>query len=311
MADAAITGLLCEGVTCPQSTGLGGGFVMTIFTAATGKVETLNAREMAPGKAFKDMFQNTTDLKGGIAVAVPGELKGYWELHQKYGKLEWPRLFRPVIELCRRGAEVSKYLANILNKSKATILNSPTLAEVFINPKTNDVYQQGDLVKRLKLAETLEVIAIHGAEAIYGPNGTIGQRIVEDVQKDGGILTTDDLMAYNVKWGAPAARTFENKKTLHSFTLPGSGALAVFMMNVLDNYLMDGPVLRSYQRIAETFKYAYARRSLLGDSDEGVAVTKNLTNVEYALDIRSKLLDNVTVNDHVYYGGIFGPTNVS
>lgn len=70
MADAAITALLCEGVTCPQSTGLGGGFVMTIFTKQTNKVETLIARDVAPLMATEDMFVNVTKVAGGKAMYV-------------------------------------------------------------------------------------------------------------------------------------------------------------------------------------------------------------------------------------------------
>lgn len=282
---------------------------MTIFTAATGKLETLNAREVAPGKASKDMFGNGT-VSGGKAIAVPGELKGYWELHQKYGKLEWSRLFKPVIELCRRGHEVSKYLANILRKFKSVVVNSPSLAEIYINPATNDVYKEGDFVKRLKLADTLEEIAEKGAAAMYD-NGTLAQRLIEDIRREGGIISVEDLMAYKVQWGTPATRTFESNKTLHTFSLPGSGSLVVFIMNVLNNYLPDGHALRSYQRITETLKYAYARRSLLGDSVEAEAIVKNLTDLNYATNIRNRIEDTRTYNDYKHYGGMFESANVS
>lgn len=76
VADAAISTMLCEGVTCPQSTGLGGGFLMTIYIKSSGVVETLNAREVAPKKASQNMFVNITNaaLEGGLSIAVPGEV---------------------------------------------------------------------------------------------------------------------------------------------------------------------------------------------------------------------------------------------
>lgn len=54
--DAAIAALFCEGVASPQSMGLGGGFLMTIYIKETGEIETLNARETAPAAATKDMY---------------------------------------------------------------------------------------------------------------------------------------------------------------------------------------------------------------------------------------------------------------
>jgi len=67
--DAAIATLFCEGVACPQSMGLGGGFVMTIYNKTTGEVHTINAREHAPLAATEDMFNgNSTLSQKGILI---------------------------------------------------------------------------------------------------------------------------------------------------------------------------------------------------------------------------------------------------
>lgn len=263
-ADAAIAVLLCEGVTCPQSTGLGGGFVLTIYKKNEGKVETLIARDVAPLVATEDMFVNDTEVKGPRSIAVPGELKGYWELHKKYGNLPWARLFQPTIELCRKGHIVSEYLAGILSKRRNVVLNSPTLSEIYVDPETKDVYQKGKLVKRIKLAETLELIAKEGADTLYN-NGTLAQMLLKDIKNEGGILTTEDFMAYNVRWEKPATVNLIKNRTLYSVSLPGSGAMVAFIMNILNGHLNDGPTVKSMHRIAEAFKFAYAKRSELAD----------------------------------------------
>lgn len=69
-ADAAIATLFCEGVAVPQSCGLGGGFFLTIYTKSTGKVETLNAREVAPKAATEDMFVGETTVTGIMLIAI-------------------------------------------------------------------------------------------------------------------------------------------------------------------------------------------------------------------------------------------------
>jgi len=306
-ADAAVTALLCEGVTCPQSTGLGGGFFMTIFTKATNKTEVLTAREVAPLLSSETMFENVEQVNGGKAIAVPGELKGMWELHQKYGKLKWAQLFEPVIKLCRKGHIVSRYLANIFTKRKHIILASSTLSEIYIDPITNDTYKVGQLIKRPVLADTLELISKEGADTLYN-NGTLAQQIVQDIQKEGGIVSIDDFLKYEVRWESPLTIQLKNNKTLHSFPLPGSGPLLLFILNVLNNYLPDGVSLRTMQRITETFKYAYAMRMELGDGKyvkEAIDAGNNLTDIAYAMYIRSKLNDVRTSNDYRDYGTQF------
>lgn len=129
-ADAAIAVMMCEGVTCPQSTGLGGGFVMTIYTKETRKVDTLIARERAPAAATETMFNGMPEEAsqvGGLSIAVPGELAGLWELHQKYGVLDWADLIEPTIKLCEEGHVMSSYLYNILSSRTQRILDNPSL----------------------------------------------------------------------------------------------------------------------------------------------------------------------------------------
>lgn len=262
--DAAIATLFCEGVTCPQSMGLGGGFLATIYTKSDGKVESLTARETAPKAATVDMYVNRT-VTGALAIAVPGELKGYWEMHQKYGKLPWAALVEPTIELCRRGHIVTVYLARILERNNELISTTPSLAAVFVNPVTKHVWQENDLIKRIALAETLQTIADEGVDTLYN-NGTIAQKLIPEITALGGILTTEDLMEYKVRWEDPEASTIINNYTMYTNPLPATGLLITFMLNVLSGYEPSTPSIESLHRMAETFKFAYAERTELGDA---------------------------------------------
>lgn len=197
VADVAVATIICEGITCPQSSGLGGGFLLTIYTKKTGIIETLNARETAPKLATSSMFVNDPkgSERGGKAVAVPGELKGLWELHQKYGKLPWATLIEPSIKLAREGHIVSPYLQFIFNGSEEDFHSEPSLREIYVNPKTNSTYKLNDLIKRPKLANTLEVIAREGADSIYG-GGSLAKELIQEIKARGGILTDEDLLEY-------------------------------------------------------------------------------------------------------------------
>lgn len=196
-ADAAVAVMFCESVACSQSTGLGGGFVMTIYTRATRKAETLIAREPAPAAANETMFNEldpTASQVGGLSVAVPSELAGLWELHRKYGVLKWADLVEPSIKLCEDGHKMSKFLHRMLTKKIDKVRSDPSLSDVFLDPGTGLPFPVGHKVKRPQLAKTLKVIARDGASAFY--DGELTKLLLEDIQENGGIITAQDLKNY-------------------------------------------------------------------------------------------------------------------
>lgn len=114
--DAVIAVAFCYGVTQPQASGIGGGFLATVYIKSRHKIETINAREVAPLKISVDMYKenSTSTYEGGLSIAVPTEVKGLWELHQKYGVLSWKTLIKPAIDLAEKGFTVPSYLAKVL-----------------------------------------------------------------------------------------------------------------------------------------------------------------------------------------------------
>lgn len=280
---------------------------MTIYIKEKNTVECLDAREVAPKNANENMFQNKSSLEGGLSIAVPSELKGLWELHQKYGKLPWKELFAPVIKLCREGHEVTDYLAKVLRVKETSIKEIPSLREVFVDPNTNELWNAGDKIKRPALADTLETIANDGAETVYSM-GKVGRQLLDDIKEFGGILTEEDFAEYKVKWMKPVEATLKDGEHLYSMPLSGSGPLLIFIMNLLKEYDFKHDTL-SYHRIMEAFKIAFGRRSDLADPDfaEGVKeLVQNLTSYEFAQEMRKKIDDEKTSNDISFYGGNFG-----
>lgn len=93
-----------------QSMGIGGGFLMTIYKKSEGKSYTLNAREAAPLSSKPDMYgsDEKKSKSGPLAIGVPGELKGYWAAHIKFGKIPWKELILPTVELCENGYNLTK-----------------------------------------------------------------------------------------------------------------------------------------------------------------------------------------------------------
>lgn len=128
--DAAIATLFCEGIACAQCMGLGGGFLATIYDASTGEVRVLNARERAPAATTEDMYANVSSTVGGLAMAVPGELRGYGALNREYGRLPWRDLVKPTADLCRRGHQVNSYMARALDRYSNEIKAEPSMRYV-------------------------------------------------------------------------------------------------------------------------------------------------------------------------------------
>lgn len=288
--------------------GLGGGFVAVGYDRASEQAYSLNARETAPAAADRDMFNNVTQVVGIQAFAVPGELRGYGELHSRYGRLPWRRLVQPSIELARHGYPITTFLGKVLVSDFAEIVpKTPAFREIFWNEQENRLVRIGEIVRRVKYAETLELIAAEGAATMYDPNGTVAQRLVEDVREMDGLVTMQDLKNYKVQWSQPDEATIYGGTKLYTTPLPASGSILVFIMNMLDGYLPKslGFSVTFYHRLMEAFKFAYAKRSDLGDPNfvpDAVQLAKTLTDPEFARQYRAKIDDRQTFNDTEHYG---------
>lgn len=285
---------------------------MTIYIKEKNLVECLDAREVAPAAATRDMFVNATgkaSLEGGLSIAVPGELKGMWELHKKYGKLKWSEVIQPIIDLCQKGHIVTEYLARVLRVKETDIKSIPSLAEIFVDPNTKEIWNENDRIKRPELAKTLEIIAKEGADTVY-KMGKIGKQLVDDIKEFGGIVTEDDIKNYQVKWTRPLVTTMKNGEKLYTMPLSGSGSILVFVMNLLKGFDMKPDAL-SYHRMIEAFKFAYARRADLADPKfwpKAEELEKNLTSMQYANEVRKRIDDEIT-HEPDYYGAHFDAPN--
>ncbi|XP_062701867.1 glutathione hydrolase 1 proenzyme-like isoform X4 [Aedes albopictus] len=117
VVDATLATMFCAGLSNMQSMGIGGGFIMNIYIKNDNAAYTLDAREITAMAAAEDMHLHdpSTTNEGPLSIATPGELKGYWEAHKRFGKLQWKEVLEPTLNICRNGFEMSKHMFDSLH----------------------------------------------------------------------------------------------------------------------------------------------------------------------------------------------------
>lgn len=125
-------------------------------------------------------------------------------------------------------------------------------------------------MKRPKYAETLQTIANEGIDTFY--TGKLADQIVKEIQDRGGIITKDDLAKYEIDYDEALNVTLNDSLTAFTTQAPSSGPILIFILNILRGYKVNINDLKDtktaslfYHRLIEAFKFAYAKRSELGD----------------------------------------------
>ncbi|XP_007955576.1 glutathione hydrolase 5 proenzyme [Orycteropus afer afer] len=270
--DAAIAALVCTSVVNPQSMGLGGGVIFTIYNASTGKVEIINARETVPASPAPDLLDQCERAQplgtGAQWIGVPGELWGYAEAHRRHGRLPWAQLFQPTIALLRGGHRVPPILGLFLQSSLLQpALNASSLRQLFFNG--TEPLKPQDPLPWPALATTLETVATEGVEAFY--TGALAKVLVEDIAKEGGRLTLQDLAAFRPDVVDSLELPLDDY-TLYSPPPPGGGAVLSFILNVLRGFNFSAETVATaegrvdmYHRLVETLKFAEGQKWRLRD----------------------------------------------
>jgi len=299
--DAAVAVGYALAVVHPCCGNIGGGGFMLIHLA-NGKNIFLNFREKAPLAANAKMYLNKNgDLipdkstEGYLAVGVPGTVMGFELALKKYGTMTRQQVMAPAIALAEKGFVLRPGDIAILDKGTAHFQRQAKIAAVFL--KKGKPYQVGDRLQQKDLAQTLRYIAQTGVAGFY--KGKIAKAIVEDSQKNGGILTMKDFAQYKVEELTPLVCSYHGYQVL-SAPPPSSGGVALCeMLNILEAYPLKKLGFHSSQGshyIIEAMRFAFAdRNNKLGDPDFVKNPVTTLISKEYAAQIRKEIyLDRST-----------------
>ncbi|EEZ1444486.1 gamma-glutamyltransferase [Escherichia coli] len=282
--------------TATQAGNLGGGGFMLIRTK-DGNTTAIDFREMAPAKATRDMFlddQGNPDSKKSLtshlASGTPGTVAGFSLALDKYGTMPLNKVVQPAFKLARDGFIVNDALADDLKTYGSEVLpNHENSKAIFW--KEGEPLKKGDKLVQANLAKSLEMIAENGPDEFY--KGTIAEQIAQEMQKNGGLITKEDLAAYKAVERTPISGDYRGYQ-VYSMPPPSSGGIHIVqILNILENFDMKKYGFGSadaMQIMAEAEKYAYADRSeYLGDPDFVKVPWQALTNKAYAKSIADQI----------------------
>jgi gamma-glutamyltranspeptidase / glutathione hydrolase len=260
--DAAIAANAVLGVTEPMMTGLGGDLFVMYQEAKTGKLIGLNSSGAAP-RALSPAFLAEKGIKrmpgdGIHSVTVPGAVRGWYQMHQRYGKLPWKDLFQPAIAFAEQGFPVYEGVREIWaaqNNVRGLKANDES-ARVFLPggkpPETGQIFRNPDLARAFRL------IAEKGPDAFY--KGEIAAAILKTSQHLGGTMTAEDLAAFSPEWVQPISIDYRGWRVSE---LPpnGQGVAALEMLKIMSTRppAAAGPYSAAewHERI-EAMKLAYS-----------------------------------------------------
>ena len=303
--DAAVATGFAMAVTYPRAGNIGGGGFMIIHSAERHEDVAIDYRETAPAATTPGIFlgsdgkpDNAKSRDSALGIGVPGTPAGLALALEKYGsgKFTLAQLIRPAIDLARNGIVIADDGADTLPDWHRRLARFPASAKIFSRADGTSL-REGDALVQTDLATTLEAIATQGPRGFY--EGPVAEKLVHAIDDAGGIITMDDLKAYQPVTRNPVHGSYRGYD-LVSMPLPSSGGIVlVEALNILEGFpleQMKQGSADSLHVLIEAMKRAYADRAhYLGDPAFVSAPVATLVTKDYAGKQRASIdLDHAT-----------------
>ena len=291
--DAAVATALALAVVHPVAGNIGGGGFMMV-RMHDGTVSALDFREVAPALARRYMFVDSagtpiqSSVTGHLSIAVPGSVAGLYEASHKLGDLPWRDVVAPATRLAQDGYAIDKSRNRVIQLEAERLARFPaSRAQFLVNGAPPAI---GTNFVQPELARTLQLIADSGPQVFY--TGSVAQLIVDEMKRGGGLITLEDLAAYQPKWRTPLTIIYRGD-TIYTMPPPTGGGVALAeILNVMEGYKslpsFGSPALMHLQ--AEAMRRAYRdRNAYLGDPDFVTMPLRHLLSKPYADELRSSI----------------------
>jgi gamma-glutamyltranspeptidase/glutathione hydrolase len=212
--DAAVAAQMVLGLVEPQSSGIGGGSLLLHWDAQARRLTSHDGLAAAPARVTAGLTVDvdgsalrSADLqRGGRSVGVPGTLAVLKQVHAQQGKLPWPALFAPAIELAERGFPMPAYLHGILSMPQAAA-DHPDMLALYFGPDGRP-YPVGATVINPAYAATLRRIASRGPSGLWEQDA--GTALIASMQRGfrRSLIAESDLSAYQAVQRDPICAPF-------------------------------------------------------------------------------------------------------
>jgi gamma-glutamyltranspeptidase/glutathione hydrolase len=294
--DAAVATGFALAVVHPQAGNIGGGGFM-LFRTTEGKDHFIDFREKAPAAATEKMYLDAqgnvikdSSLVGYKSVGVPGSVAGLVYAEKQYGKLSIEKVMAPAIKLARDGFPLAYEDTQDLKRDEY-LAQFPESKRIFL--RDGNFYEPGEIFKQPELARTLERLA-KDPDDFY--HGAMGRELAAAIHKGGGLVTAEDLAAYEVKEREPVRGSYRGYDVI-SAPPPSSGGVAlVEILNILEGFDLAKLGNRSGDAIhleVEAFRRAfYDRAEFMGDPDFAKVPVAQLIDKKYAAAWRESIDPN-------------------
>ena len=299
-ADAAIAANAALGLMEPTGCGIGGDLFAIVWDARSKKLHGLNASGRSPFglslvgllAELKSQGLKSIPSHGMLPISVPGAVDGWFELHDRFGRLPMDAIFKPVIRYAEEGFPISEVIAHAWARNAAVLVNQPgAFAETFtLNGRAP---RAGEIFRNPSLARTCQLLVEEGRDAFY--RGSIADQMDAFFRENGGYLRKADFEIHHSDWIEPVS---VNYRGYDVFELPpnGQGIAALQMLNILEAYDLKAPGLNSPEALhlmIEAKKLAFEDRArFYADPDFVKIPLKGLLSKAYAAERRALINPN-------------------
>ena len=249
--DAAVAASFTLTVVEPSMSGIGGR-LQVIYKQANGNIHGIDGTTQIP-QSFKDSDEELPSF-GYKTIGIPGVVAGLIKLHEENGNLDLKTIMQPAIKIAEEGFLVLPGGIKRFQSEKEKLKLFEGSKSYFLDSE-GESYRNGHVLVQKDLANTLRIISEKGKKGFY--EGEVAQKMVDDIQSNGGFITLNDLKNYSAMESEVLSGEF-NDYQIHTLNLPSYGSITINMIQTFDNLSINDEkdwTIKVSSAVEESYRY--------------------------------------------------------